>query len=102
MVSAQTRGRVIAPRLEQTRERRKQFVTAWMFRGTSRWLKEIDGPGVSVRILAFNYAVALINWLSNSSFNHFENAENSSSRPRKSRTICRPGFDPPCSSTSLR
>src|ERR1700733_10221521 len=39
---------------------------------------------------------------SNSSFSQFENARNSSSRPRKSRTISLPGFDPPCSSTNRR
>jgi hypothetical protein len=43
---------VIAPRLEQRRERCKQFVTAGMFEGVSRYLGEIndsdgdDRPGV--------------------------------------------------------
>jgi len=40
--------------------------------------------------------------LSNSSFSHLLKGANSSSRPRKSRTICLPGFEPPCSSTALR
>src|SRR6266568_132796 len=62
----------------------------------------VPGHRIPPQVDAKTYAVALISSLSNSSLSHFENAAKSSSRPRKSRTISRPGFDPPCSSTNLR